>query len=210
MFESTATEIVQSTRHARIELTADADMVMRSSAAMLDRAIQADQPVYGLTRGFGPLVQYAANEESAAQGLNLINHLAAGQGPDLPPETTRLMIRLRLEGMKRGYSAVHPEDWRVLANAYNAGFLPAVPARGSVSASGDLVPLAHAALAFAGHGEAWIESEGDYKKIPAAAALHRLHLEPMRWDARDALAFVNGSSASWRPWTIKCRPVGAT
>lgn len=196
MIEATAPDIVDATDQAVLELTAEDRERMEASATTLEVALKDERPVYGVTRGFGPLGEFAANDDSGEQGLGLINHLSAGQLPDLPRRTSRLMLRLRLEGMKRGYSGVHPERWQVLADIYNAGFVPVVPSRGSVSASGDLVPLAHAAHAFAGRGQAWIPNGDGHRQLPADEALARLGIAPMRWDARDALAFVNGSSAS--------------
>ncbi|NYI06955.1 aromatic amino acid ammonia-lyase [Allostreptomyces psammosilenae] len=192
-----ARDLVRSTEHARLVLEPGARARMDASADRLERALADGAEVYGLTRGFGPLATHPAGPDDAAQGLGLIHHLAAGQGPALPAASTRLMLRLRLEGMTRGYSGVRPATWAALAGAYNAGFLPVVPARGSVSASGDLLPLAHAALAFAGDGEAWRRAAGgEWRREPAAPALARLGLRPVRWRAREALAFVNGSSAS--------------
>jgi histidine ammonia-lyase len=178
------------------ELTTTERERMEASADRLDRALKEDEPVYGLTRGFGPLVRYAADNDGAAQGLGLINHLAAGQGPPLARHTTSLMLRLRLAGMALGFSAIRPGTWKALAGLLDAGIVPVVPAKGSVSASGDLIPLAHAALALAGEGQVWCESGSGYVPEPAAEALRRHGLKPIVWQARDALAFVNGSSAS--------------
>lgn len=171
-------------------------VAMARSALQLDGALASGAAVYGVTRGFGPLVRYAADPASGDQGLGLIHHLAAGQGEPLSLETTRLMLGLRLSGMTRGYSAVQVERWQVLADAHNAGFVPVVPSVGSVSASGDLIPLAHAALALAGHGEAWRRTPDGLAPAPAGEVLVELGLEAVAWEARDALAFVNGSSAS--------------
>ncbi|MFF7768324.1 aromatic amino acid lyase [Streptomyces massasporeus] len=203
--------------------------------------------VYGVTHGFGPLVDHPADPDPARQGLGLISHLATGQGEPLPPDVTRTMVWLRLRGMTLGHSAVAPKTWQRLADLLNAGFVPVVPSEGSLSASGDLVPLAHAALAFAaaesgddgeagdGSGsaddatsptgspaprppragtatpgsprpptppldspapQAWCrDAGGAWRRADASAVLDGLGLPPVTWDARSALAFVNGSSA---------------
>lgn len=170
---------------------------MEESVRTLSHALSLGGKVYGVTQGFGPLVAYKAEGASQAQGLGLIAHLAVGQGECLSPDVTRFMLWLRLSGMKRGYSAVSVEFWRILAALWERGFTPVVPRDGSVSASGDLVPLAHAALAFAGVGEAWQGSTAvGWTRVSAEAALAALGVEPCAWDAREALAFVNGTSAS--------------
>jgi histidine ammonia-lyase len=182
--------------NARLELALSERLQMEQSVVVLNEAVRQGRKIYGVTQGFGPLVTYDANANGDEQGLRLISHLAAGQGEPLAPDTTRFMLWLRLNGMKQGYSAVAPDFWLTLANFWNAGFTPVVPRDGSISASGDLVPLAHAALAFAGQGEAWYESHTGWQRLPAREVLHRLGIEPLRWHAREALAFVNGTSAS--------------
>jgi histidine ammonia-lyase len=138
--------------------------------------------VYGLPRASATR-GHKADNSSTNSGLGLISHLAVGQGAPLSPAVTRLMLWLRLSGMKHGYSAVPVEVWLRLASLWNRGFTPVVPCEGSVSASGDLVPLAHAAFAFAGIGEAWDGS--------AAAGWTRI-------SAQRALAAIGAEGCSWR------------
>jgi len=170
---------------------------MNESVRTLSQALSQGREVYGVTQGFGPLVGYNADYSPTAQGLGLISHLAVGQGAPLSPGVTRLMLWLRLSGMKHGYSAVPVEFWLKLATLWNRGFTPVVPCEGSVSASGDLVPLAHAALAFAGVGEAWDGSPpAGWTRVSAQRALAAMGVDGCSWSAREALAFVNGTSAS--------------
>lgn len=183
--------------NTRLELTEDDRWRMEQSEAVLAKAVRAGRKIYGVTQGFGPLVIYDASRSTQDQGLGLISHLAAGQGEPLSPDTTRFMLWLRLHGMKQGHSAVAPDFWLRLARLWNAGFTPVVPRDGSISASGDLVPLAHAALSLAGQGEAWSNTGSNgWQRLPAQVVLASLGLEPVQWSAREALAFVNGTSAS--------------
>src|SRR5207247_9605354 len=64
----------------------------------------------------------------------------------------------------------------------NAQVDPRVPSQGSVGASGDLAPLAHLALAMIGEG-----ADG--------AALRASGLRPIPLEAKEGLAFVNGTQA---------------
>ncbi|MDG4750876.1 MULTISPECIES: aromatic amino acid ammonia-lyase [Micromonospora] len=168
---------------------------MRESHELLERTASKGLPIYGVSRGFGPLAEFSADDDPTRHGLGLIAHLSVGQGPHLPRETTRLMMEMRLRGMTRGFSGIEPERWSVLARMLNAGFVPVVPSLGSVSASGDLIPLAHAASCLAGEGMAW-SPDGGSEVTTAREALRALDLEPFVWHAREALAFVNGTSAS--------------
>ncbi|MFD0417082.1 aromatic amino acid lyase [Streptomyces sp. NPDC127108] len=170
---------------------------MRAGVDRLARALADQEQVYGVTQGFGPLVEYAAAASDTDQGSGLIAHLGSGQGRPLSPEVCRLVLWIRLNSMRLGHSAVSPEFWDRVAELWNQGFTPVIPRDGTVSASGDLQPLAHAALALAGEGEAWLrDGSGDWRVRPSAEALAALGARPVTWRARQALSFVNGTSVS--------------
>src|SRR5438876_3618905 len=78
--------------------------------------------------------------------------------------------------------AILPE---LIVAMLNAQVHPRVPAQGSVGASGDLAPLAHLARAMIGEGEG--EDDG--------AAMRVRRLEPITLEAKEGLAFVNGTQA---------------
>lgn len=169
---------------------------MAASTRTVDAWLAAGRPIYGLTQGFGPLVLFDAESE-LEQGSSLISHLGTGQGEPLSPEVSRLILKLRIENMRKGWSAVSVGFWDVLADLWNRGFTPVIPRHGTVSASGDLQPLAHAALAFGGVGESWTRgADGRWSTGPAAAGLAALGAAPVTWPVREALAFVNGTGAS--------------
>ena len=177
---------------ARIGWTQEDLARMRESATTMAKHLAEGEEVYGVTRGFGPLVAFPAAESAGVQGEGLISHLGSAQGEALSPEVSRLVVALRLISMRRGHSAVDVDFWKRLVDLWNRGFTPVIPCEGTVSASGDLQPLASAALSLAGQGEAWIQEEGVSRRVPSTEALGLLRAEPVRWTAREALAFVNG------------------
>ncbi|MGQ0838771.1 aromatic amino acid lyase [Actinokineospora sp.] len=188
-------EIVRSASwDAKIDPCNDADIErMAASAETIDAHLATGEPVYGLTQGFGPFVGFRAESEME-QGISLISHLGSGQGRPLSPEVSRLVLWLRLNSMRKGISAVSPEFWQKLADLWNGGFTPAIPRDGTVSASGDLQPLAHAALTFTGFGEAWVrDSRGRWSTEDAGDVLAGLGANRLEWPVREALAFVNGT-----------------
>jgi histidine ammonia-lyase len=73
----------------------------------------------------------------------------------------------------------------------NSGVHPVIPSKGSVGASGDLAPLAHLALCVIGEGEAIYRGE----RMPGGAALERAGIEPIRLEAKEGLALLNGTQA---------------
>ncbi|MET7395837.1 aromatic amino acid ammonia-lyase [Dactylosporangium sp. NPDC005572] len=179
---------------AKLEPCDAADVArMRASADTVDARLATGAPIYGLTQGFGPLVLFRADSE-LEQGASLIAHLGTGQGRPLDADVSRLVLWLRLNSMRKGFSAVSPDFWNRLAELWNQGFTPVIPRDGTVSASGDLQPLAHAALSLTGEGEAWMRDEQSRWAVrPAAEVLARLGAEPLVWPVREALAFVNGT-----------------
>src|SRR5690606_1599872 len=78
---------------------------------------------------------------------------------------------------------------QAIAGLVNAGITPVVPETGSVGASGDLAPLAHASLAIIGEGEVEVAGE----RLSAADALRAAGLEPMELGAKEGLALINGT-----------------
>jgi histidine ammonia-lyase len=61
-----------------------------------------------------------------------------------------------------------------------------------VGASGDLAPLAHVAGALIGEGEVW---EPGGSRLPALDALRKAGIEPIELQAKEGIAFVNGTQA---------------
>ena len=57
-----------------------------------------------------------------------------------------------LNNFLHGNSGIHPEVASLILEFINKGITPVVPEHGGVGASGDLVQLAHIALALIGEG----------------------------------------------------------
>jgi histidine ammonia-lyase len=72
----------------------------------------------------------------------------------------------------------------------NQGVTPVVCEKGSVGASGDLAPMAQAALLLMGEGEAFYAGE----RLAGGEALRRAGIAPPGLQARDGLAAINGSN----------------
>src|SRR5207253_7920036 len=68
---------------------------------------------------------------------------------------------------------------------------PVIPEKGSVGASGDLVPLAHLALTVIDEGEAFYEDE----RMPSERALERAKIDPLELEAKEGIALLNGTQA---------------
>ena len=166
---------------------------VRSCAEAVNKIVAAGHPAYGINTGFGKLAKIHIPVEQLEQlQTNLVRSHAAGMGPLLGDAAVRLILALKISSLARGYSGVRPELLDSLVRMYNAQVWPCIPAQGSVGASGDLAPLAHLALAAMGEGQARMHGE----ELPAAEALSRAGLAPVRLAAKEGLALLNGTQVS--------------
>ncbi|MFN3305427.1 MAG: histidine ammonia-lyase [Roseateles sp.] len=177
----------------RTRLELDDWAAVDASAALVAAAAAGDAPVYGVNTGFGKLASTRIAKDQLAQlQLNLIRSHAVGVGAPMSPEVVRLILATKAGSLARGFSGVRRVVVQSLLDALNAGFVPYVPAQGSVGASGDLAPLAHLTLALMGEGEALVAGQ----RVPARAELTRLGLAPLTLAAKEGLALINGTQAS--------------
>lgn len=177
----------------RVRLDAAAAEGIRSSRALLESLVEEGTPVYGVNTGFGRLadVRIPRSEQRALQ-RNLVRSHAAGAGRPLPAEEVRAIMLLRANTLARGHSGCRPVVVERLLELLNHEVHPVVPETGSVGASGDLVPLAHIALALTGEGR--VEAGGGEAK--AAEALAEAGVAPLELFEKEALALLNGTQAT--------------
>lgn len=163
-----------------------------ASRAIVERIVTGDAPVYGINTGFGKLSDVRIkSEDLATLQVNLVRSHACGVGEPLGRGATRAMLLLRANVLAKGFSGVRPVVLETLAAMLNGDVLPVVPAKGSVGASGDLAPLAHLALGAIGEGEVVFRGE----RRAASAALAAAGIAPLRLEAKEGLALLNGTQA---------------
>ncbi|GGK80339.1 aromatic amino acid ammonia-lyase [Mangrovihabitans endophyticus] len=192
---------------ARDPVAVSADAAVRervaASRTLLDGVLGGGQAVYGSTTGFGALVGYAGRADQRDQADNTLAHLGAGHGPDIDPHLARATMLVRTWSLAQGVSGVSAPVVDALVAMLGTSFAPAMPRLGSVGASGDLIPLGAAAQALRGRGHAYV----DGVRMPAADALTKAGLDPLRLDGRDALALVNGTSLTTAALALAARRV---
>jgi len=163
---------------------------LEASRSVIEAALAAERPIYGVSTGFGPLsdVFVGAADREALQ-RNLLRSHAIGIGEPIREAETRATVLLRANVLAKGYSGVRPEIVDLLCELLNRGVHPVIPERGSVGASGDLAPLAHLALVLIGEGEASYRGE----RLAGAEALRHAGLAPVTLKAKEGLALINGT-----------------
>ncbi|OLR92683.1 HAL/PAL/TAL family ammonia-lyase [Actinokineospora bangkokensis] len=164
---------------------------MAASVASRDELLARAIPIYGVTTGFGDSCdRQISPAKAAALQRNMVLYHLNGVGPPATPEVARATMVIRANSLARGTSGIRPEVVRTLLAMLAADVLPLIPERGSVGASGDLVPLSYLAAALIGEGE--VRHRGTTR--PAADALAAEGITPVVLQPKEGLALVNGTS----------------
>lgn len=188
----TAAEVLAVARDGRsVALTPQAEDAMAASAAIVERLAESDEPVYGVSTGFGSLANTPIPADRRADlQRSLIRSHAAGMGDPVEREVVRAMMLMRARTLAKGYSGARPEVAGTIVALLNAGIAPIVPEHGSLGASGDLAPLAHCALTLIGEGQA---EDASGERRPSALAMADAGIEPLTLRAKEGLALINGT-----------------
>jgi histidine ammonia-lyase len=180
---SIADVVAVARRAAPVAIAPQALASVAASRRAVESAVARGDTIYGVNTGFGKLAHVRIKPEQARDlQLNLIRSHASGLGEPLAVDAVRAMMLLRANVLLRGTSGVRALLPELIVAMLNAQVHPRVPSQGSVGASGDLAPLAHLALAMIGEGE-------------DGPALRAKRLEPITLEAKEGLAFVNGTQA---------------
>jgi tyrosine ammonia-lyase len=183
----------RASRPIEVTVSDETTALVERGHAFVQKVLAEDgRPVYGATTGFGPLVDFHGRMAQEDQCDNALQHLTAGQGPDLPLTVVRAAMLVRFRSLSRGLSGISSTAVEALRAALETTFTPAVPTLGSVGASGDLVPLAYVAQCLRGVGHAYVGGV----RMPAARALAEAGLNALTFTGRDALSLVNGTSVT--------------
>ena len=160
------------------------------AAKLVAELASGDAPVYGVNTGFGDLatVRVAPDRVRELQ-QNLVRSHAVGVGPPLAEDVVRAILLLRANTLASGRSGVRTSTIDLLLGLLNNGVHPFIPMHGSVGASGDLAPLAHAALVLIGEGHAFV----DGLRMSGAEALAKKGLSPIALAPKEVLALLNGT-----------------
>lgn len=175
---------------APVAITPAAVQRINQTRNLIDRWVNAEKRIYGVTTGFGALSDVAISAADTRQlQENILKSHAAGVGDHLEEEVVRAALALRIKDMARGHSGIRLETVRLLLELLNRRVHPLIPAKGSVGASGDLAPLAHLGLVLLGLGEAMVAGQ----KMSGAQALQSIGAAPLQLESAEGLALVNGT-----------------
>ena len=164
----------------------------KASRSFLEEEVLAKRIIYGVNTSFGPMCnKIISDNEIEELQVNLIKSHAAGLGDPIKPYIALAILAIRLNTLVKGYSGVRIELIDLMTHMVNYGIAPYIPECGSVGASGDLVHLAHAALAVIGEGKVFFKN----RLCPASEALSECGLAPLALSFKEGIAIINGTSA---------------
>ena len=187
----TPSEVVAIGAGAEIELTEAAISRITESRQRLEGLLSGGEPIYGVNTGFGALAGEKVSEEYLTElQVNLLRSHAAGVGAALPDEIVRGAIAIRLSSLALGHSGVRPIVCERMVELLDSGWVPIVPRVGSLGASGDLAPSAHAFLPLLGEGRVR-DPEGSERS--GSEMVESLGWEPLALEAKEGLALINGT-----------------
>ena len=173
-----------------VEPAAAALRRVKASNALVKSEVE-HKVVYGVTTGFGPMASHIIGRDKLRElQLNLVRSHSVGAGAPLPEAFVLAAMVGRLNTFLTGYSGVSEAVVRQLATFINHRIVPIIPEHGAVGTSGDLVQLAHIALALIGEGEVFYRG----KRTRAARVLKSLDIKPLVLMPKEGLSLINGTS----------------
>lgn len=185
-------DIAQCVLNSKCRVAVTPEAIARVRKTQLFLQTKADQGVvYGVNTGFGPMASHIVGKGQLRQlQYNLIRSHASGVGQALPEEFVLAAMIDRLNTLAQGYSGVSEAVLTQLVFFINNRITPIVPEHGAVGTSGDLVQLAHIALALIGEGECMYRG----KRRNTTAVLEELQQSPLELGPKEGLALINGTS----------------
>lgn len=181
-------EVVRNNK--KIKLSEQSIKNINNSRALVDRYVDEEKVVYGITTGFGKFSDVIISKQDTKKlQKNLIISHSCGVGEHFSEEVVRGIMLLRINALSKGYSGIRLSTVNTLVEMLNKGVHPVIPEQGSLGASGDLAPLAHMVLVMFGEGKAIYEGE----ELPGKLAMEKAGIETIDLTSKEGLALINGT-----------------
>lgn len=190
-------QLVQVARHGApvaISQAAGVQERVARSSEFIRQAVADNQPIYGVTSGFGAMAWKTISREQAEELQNNIPWFhKVGTGNRIPGSDVRGSILLRMNSHLRGASGIRMSMIERMATFLNQGATPHVFEFCSIGASGDLSPLSYITACLIGLDDAWkVDYQG--RVVGARTLVQELGLGPETLGPKEGLAMVNGTS----------------
>jgi phenylalanine ammonia-lyase len=190
-------DLIQVTRAGRPVAISQAPELLervRASADFILTAVENNQPIYGVTSGFGAMAWKSISKEQAVELQNNIPWFhKVGTGNRIAGEDVRGAMLLRMNSHLRGASGIRMSMIERMGTFLNEGATPHVFEFCSIGASGDLSPLSYITACLIGLDDAWkVDYQG--RVVGARTLVNELGLGTETLGPKEGLAMVNGTS----------------
>ncbi|WP_236932656.1 HAL/PAL/TAL family ammonia-lyase [Geosporobacter ferrireducens] len=163
---------------------------VRKARSLVERWVEENRVMYGITTGFGALcTQVISLEETEQLQRNIVLSHSVSVGEPLSVEEVRATMLMILQNVGQGFSGARLETIEMYRQFLNLGLTPFAPREGSV---GYLCPEAHMALVLIGEGKAFLNGE----LLPSKDALERVGLKPISLASKEGLVLTNGTTSA--------------
>ncbi|KAI0521699.1 phenylalanine ammonia-lyase [Xylaria bambusicola] len=200
-------------------------MVLKNDTAICDRIDASVETLqgylakgyylYGVNTGFGGSAETRTKDVLGLQ-RSLMQHTQSAilciedkkdtpstheylESHAMPTSWARATILLRCNANIRGHSAMTHRVVDAMLRLIKHDIIPVIPLRGSISASGDLMPLSYVSGALQGNPDVYVRVGGKWgspKIKTACQALKDASIEPVILGPKEGLSLINGTAAS--------------
>ncbi|KAI1994770.1 hypothetical protein LOZ53_001729 [Ophidiomyces ophidiicola] len=194
-------------------LTKDKEIIegINKSVQALEKCLATGEPIYGVNTGFGGSADVRTNHVTHLQkalmqllqsGILTISdcesrsgtETMSSQGHAMPSDWVLGTMLIRCNSVARGHSAVSLSAIEAIMRLIQQNIIPIIPLRGSISASGDLMPLAYIVGAIEGSPSIYVRIGHDV--YTADKVLAMINASPINLGPKEGLGLVNGTAAS--------------